>query len=575
MSNNDITFFGQTSFRGKAQRFGIRPDDRRRHMYVIGKTGMGKSALLENMVIQDINNGNGVAYVDPHGDTAEKILNYIPPHRINDVVYINPADMGFPVAFNILENVNQSQKHLVASGLMGVFTKIWANLWSARMEYILNNTILALLEVPGNTLLGIMRMLNDKSFRKKIVSQIKDPIVKAFWTEEFANWNERFRTEAIQPIQNKVGQFLSSSIIRNIVGQSKSTINMREIMDDGKILILNLSKGRIGEDASALLGAMMITKIQLAAMSRVDIPVEDDRKDFFLYVDEFQNFSTESFASILSEARKYRLDITLAHQYIAQLSEEVQAAVFGNVGTMISFRVGAEDADSLEKEFTPEMEIKDLVNLNKYQIALKLMIDGVASRPFTAGTLPPLQEGKYFPENHDKVINVSRERYTKPAAEVEERLINWLSPEASAREAGKSAVTDEEEETYDHSAPRETEKEPNAECDNCDTKLFVPFTPDDKRNVFCKDCLKKFKDGEINTATLTKKNVPKKVETQAAPPADPNVITPESFKAMQQQEKDSDPKDSAPVEDAKAVQEPKSLSLEDALHQDPVSFSKK
>lgn len=348
---NEINFFGQTNYRHEQRKFGIKTDDRRRHMYIIGKTGMGKTTMLENMIIQDINNGHGVAYIDPHGDTAERLLEHIPPQRINDVVYFNPSDLRYPISFNVLESVDYDQKHLVASGLMAVFTKIWANLWSARMEYILNNTILALLEVPGNSLLGIMRMLVDKTFRKRIVSRVKDPMIKSFWTEEFANYNDRFRQEAIAPIQNKVGQFLSSSIIRNIVGQTKSSIDLRDVMDSGKILIMNLSKGRIGEDASALLGAMMITKLQLAAMSRVDIP-EGQRRDFYLYVDEFQNFSTESFASILSEARKYRLNITLAHQYVAQLSDEVRAAVFGNVGTLVSFRIGAEDADELEKEFT-------------------------------------------------------------------------------------------------------------------------------------------------------------------------------------------------------------------------------
>ncbi len=510
-STQDITFFAETNYRNQRRKFGIRTDDRRRHMYIVGKTGMGKTTLLENMVIQDIRNGHGLAYVDPHGDTADRILDFIPSNRINDVVYFDPSDLDFPFAFNILESVANEQKHLVASGLMGVFTKIWANLWSARMEYILNNTVLALLEVPGNTLLGITRMLVDKTFRKKIVSRVKDPIVKSFWTEEFANYNDRFRTEAIAPIQNKVGQFLSSSIIRNIVGQPKSTIDLRDIMDNGKILILNLSKGKIGEDASALLGAMMITKIQLAAMSRVDIP-ESQRRDFFLYVDEFQNFSTESFAHILSEARKYRLNLILAHQYMAQLSDEVRGAVFGNVGTIMSFRVGAEDAEELEKEFKPYIQSVDLVNLGKIQICLKLMIDGVASKPFTAQTLPPISEGSNYAENRQKILRVSRERYARPREDVEYKIIKWLKPDSLAKSTAGNMGIPEDEEAFEHEETKNKKSEKelfDVVCDNCKNALQVSFVPDKNRNVFCKDCLKKFKAGEIDSSKLEKLNIKK------------------------------------------------------------------
>lgn len=422
-----ITLFARTNFRNKEVPFGIKTDDRRRHMYLIGKTGMGKTTLMENMAIQDIQNGNGIAFLDPHGDSVQRILNSVPSDRINDVIYFNPADLEFPIAFNILEAVESRYKHLVASGLMGVFTKIWANLWSARMEYILNNTILALLDSPGNTLLGITRMYVDKKYRKKIVDNIKDPIVKAFWVEEFANYNEKYRTEAIAPIQNKVGQFLSSGIVRNIVGQPKSTIDMREIMDKRKILIMDLSKGRVGEDNSALLGAMVVTKLQLAALSRADIP-EHERKDFYLYVDEFQNFATDSFATILSEARKYRLNLIVGHQYISQLVHEnntkVRDAIFGNVGSLVMFRVGAQDAEFLETEFDPIFTPNDLVNLPKYNIILKLMINGVASEPFSAVTLSP--NPAYFTNNSQKVIKVSRERYANPVVEVEEKIIRWM-----------------------------------------------------------------------------------------------------------------------------------------------------
>ncbi len=424
---NDITIFAKTNFRGKEVPFGIKKDDRRRHMYIIGKTGMGKTTLMENMIIQDIINGNGLAFVDPHGDSVEKILNYIPSNRVNDVVYFNPSDLEFPIAFNILESVDSQYKHLVASGLMGVFTKIWAGVWSSRMEYILNNTILALLDSPGNTLLGISRIFLDKKYRKRIVDNVKDPVVRAFWMDEYPNWNDKYRMEAVAPIQNKVGQFLSSSMIRNIVGQPKSTIDLRQLMDDKKIILLNLSKGRMGEDNSALLGAMIITKLQLAALSRVDIE-EKDRNDFYLYVDEFQNFATDSFATILSEARKYRLCLTVGHQYIGQLVQErntkVRDAVFGNVGTMISFRVGATDSEFLEKEFAPNFTENDLVNLPKFTILLKLMINGVASDPFTASALPPSHYDSTG--NAEKVIRVSRERYANPIKEVEDKIMRWM-----------------------------------------------------------------------------------------------------------------------------------------------------
>lgn len=428
--SDQITIFAKTNFRNKEVPFGIKTDDRRRHMYLIGKTGMGKTSMMENMAIQDIRNGHGVAFLDPHGDSVQRILNCVPPSRVNDVVYFNPADLEFPVAFNILEAVDAKYKHLVASGLMGVFTKIWANLWSARMEYILNNTVLALLDSPGNTLLGITRMYVDKKYRKKIVDNIKDPVVRSFWVDEFANYNEKYRTEAIAPIQNKVGQFLSSGIIRNIVGQPKSTIDLREIMDQRKILIMDLSKGKVGEDNSALLGAMLVTKLQLAAMSRTDVP-EKERKDFYLYVDEFQNFATDSFATILSEARKYRLNLIVGHQYIAQLEQDkntkVRDAIFGNVGTIVVFRIGAADAEYMETEFEPIFTPNDLVNMPKYNIVLKLMINGVASEPFSAITLPP--NDSFLTNNSEKVKKVSRERYANPVDVVEEKISRWMGAE--------------------------------------------------------------------------------------------------------------------------------------------------
>ncbi len=426
--NSDINFFASTNFRNSNRKFGIKLDDRRRHMYVVGKTGMGKTTLLENMVLNDIYAGHGVGVVDPHGDFAEKIIDYIPPHRINDVVYFNPADMEFPIGFNILETIDPRYRHLVAAGLMGVFKKIWPDVWSSRMEYILNNTLLALIEYPNTTLLGINRLLADETYRKRVVRNLKDPVIRSFWETEFAGYNDRYKQEAVAPLQNKIGQFLSASVIRNIVAQVRSRINIREIMDSRKIFIMNLSKGRIGEDNSRLLGGMLITKIQLAAMERVDT-AEKDRKDFFLYVDEFQNFATESFSNILSEARKYRLDLIMAHQYMEQLDENVLAAVIGNVGTLVTFRVGSTDAEILAKEFAPTFVETDLVNLTKFQIYLKLMIDGVASQPFSANTLSPinLSTGSF-----DKVVRVSRERYATNRANIEDKIIRWTGMDAGA-----------------------------------------------------------------------------------------------------------------------------------------------
>lgn len=539
---NKINFFAKTNFRNQERTFGIKEDDRRRHMYVIGKTGVGKSNLLENMAIQDIRSGKGVCFVDPHGEGAEKMLKAIPPERINDVVYFNPADKDFPLAFNILEAVDEDKKNLVASGMMGVFKKIWPDVWSPRMEYILNNTILALLDYPGSTMLGVNRMMFDKDFRKKVYPKIKDPVVKSFWINEFDKWEDRFRKEAVAAIQNKVGQFLSSSVIRHIVGQPKSTIDMREIMDNQKILIVNLSKGRIGEDAMRLLGGMIVTKIQLGAMGRVDMP-EEERKDFYLYVDEFQNFATESFANILSEARKYKLCLILAHQYINQLifdgNSTVRDAIFGNVGTLVSFRVGAEDAEYLEKEFEPIFMLNDLVNLAKYNIYLKLMIDGIAGDAFSATTLPPADVSDTTP-NMEKVVRVSRERYGKSRAEVEEKIARWSGmmelndyenlpktrgrvqetekPSVRVQAPMRPAPGDKPRERTrninvangikNNPAPKiapavsvqdKTQKKPAEEkkmfeavCDTCEEKIQVPFKPDPTRPTFCKECLKDY-----------------------------------------------------------------------------------
>ncbi len=429
---NRITYLAETDARNRRLKFGIKAKDRTKHVYVIGKTGMGKSTLLENMAVQDIQGGEGMAFIDPHGKTADLLLEYVPKERIRDVIHIAPFDVDYPISFNVLESVDPAKRHLVTSGLMSTFKKIWEDAWSARMEYILTNTLLALLEAPGTTLLGVNRMLSDKDYRRDIVAQVQDPSVKAFWTKEFANYTERQAAEAVPAIQNKVGQFTANPLIRNMIGQPVSSFDFREAMDQRKIIIINLSKGRIGDENMKLLGGLLVTKIYLAAMSRADVPdrVMKMLPNFYLFVDEFQNFANASFADILSEARKYKLNLTIAHQYIEQMDEIVRPAVFGNVGTMISFRVGAADAESLEQEFAPTFEIEDLVNLGFTQIYLKLMIDGLSSPPFSATTLPPIAhpETAYVQD----IINASREQFTRPRAEVEAGVIKFHEPTPKA-----------------------------------------------------------------------------------------------------------------------------------------------
>jgi uncharacterized membrane protein YgcG len=432
-----VTTFATADARNKNVEFGIKAKDRTRHVYVIGKTGMGKSTLLENMAVQDIQNGEGMAFIDPHGKTAELLLNYVPENRVKDILYFAPFDMENPISFNVLEDVGYDKRHLVVSGLMSTFKKIWLDAWSARMEYILSNTLLALLETPGTTLLGVNRMLADKDYRKKIVDNIKDPSVKSFWVDEFAKYTDRFAAEATPAIQNKIGQFTSNPLIRNIIGQPKSSFDIRKMMDEGKIIIINLSKGRVGESNANLLGSMLITKIYLAAMSRADVSEKELQKlpNFYLYVDEFQSFANESFADILSEARKYKLNLTIAHQYIEQMSEEVRAAVFGNVGTMITFRVGAFDAEVLEKEYAPQFTAEDLVNLGFAQIYLKLMINGVSSQPFSATTLPPIKEPEV--SLRQEVIDTSRAQFAIKRGLVEEAVNSWHDDKGHGAPSGE------------------------------------------------------------------------------------------------------------------------------------------
>ncbi len=417
-----VTYFAATDSRNKKTPFGIRAVDRMRHMYVIGKTGMGKSTLLENMAIQDIQNGDGLCFIDPHGTTAEKLLEYVPESRINDVIYFAPFDVDYPVGFNVMEDVGYDKRHLVVAGLMSSFQRIWVDAWSARMEYILQNVLFALLEYPDSTLIDVNRMLVNKEFRNKVIEYITDPIVKRFWVEEFLGYTDRYTQEATPAIQNKIGQFASNPLVRNIIAQPKSTFDLRKIMDERKIFIVNLSKGRMGEQNADLLGSMLTTKIYLAAMSRAEESAQGIAKlpPFYLYVDEFQSVVNDSFANILSEARKYKLSLTIAHQYIEQVEENIRAAVFGNVGTTIAFRVGPFDAETLKTIFEPTFFAEDLVNLGFAQIYLTLMINGIGSQPFSATTLPPVED----PAVHfvDQIIARSRETYGRSRTSVEKSI---------------------------------------------------------------------------------------------------------------------------------------------------------
>ena len=386
--NNRITVLAEADFRGRRLRFGIKRADRRAHMYVIGKTGTGKSTLIANMAHQDMLHGEGLALIDPHGDLVEQVLRFVPEERKSDVIYFNVPDTTHPIAFNPLEPTRAESRTLVASNLISVFKKIWAESWGPRTEYILRNVLLALLESKESTLLDVPRLFDDPNFRRYIVTKVQNPQVRYFWVQEYRNYPARFRAEAIAPIQNKVGEFLVNPILRRIIGQEKSAFDLRRIMDEGKILLVNLAKGKIGEDTAALLGAMLVSKIGLAALSRSNLP-EAGRRDFYLYVDEFPSFTTSSFSGMLSEMRKYGLGLVLAHQYLSQLEEEMRDAILGNAGTIISFRIGLADALLLEKELHPDFSATDLTSLPNYHIYLKLMIDGVVSKPFSAVTLLP------------------------------------------------------------------------------------------------------------------------------------------------------------------------------------------
>ena len=405
----EINPFARTDYKNNTHVYGIKRIDRRRHMYVIGKTGTGKSTLLANMAINDLKRNEGMCVIDPHGDLVETLLDYIPSHRINDVVYFNPADGDRTVKINLFEGENVEHRELIASGIISVFKKLYGYSWGPRLEYILRNSLLTLLKIPEAKLSDILKLLTDDKYRAKTIENLDDPILKSFWEDEFNKLHQRERTQQIASILNKVGQFVSSPLVRNVVNTSTSSFSIDDVMNDGKILLANLSQGKLGEDNATLLGAMLITKIQLSAMSRVNV-TEEERRDFYLYVDEFQNFATDSFIKILSEARKYKLDLVLANQYIAQIPEEVQKAIFGNCGNIASFVMGADDAGVFEKEYGQRFTTEDLVSLGRYQIINKITVDGILSQPFPARTL---NLAKSSNKNKNKVIQVSRERYAK------------------------------------------------------------------------------------------------------------------------------------------------------------------
>ncbi|HSE29821.1 MAG TPA: type IV secretion system DNA-binding domain-containing protein [Candidatus Saccharimonadales bacterium] len=423
--DNEISAFGLTNFRGINQQFGLFRGDRGRHAYIIGQTGTGKSGMLELLALSDIFHNQGYAIIDPHGDFAMANLKFIPPSRIKDVVYFNPADMQFPIGFNPMEVSDPNMKSHISSEVIGVLKRMFGDSWGPRLEYILRYTILALLDYPNTTLLDITRMLTDKKFRKAVVENCQDTVVRQFWNVEFASWNDKFLAEAISPVLNKVGAFTANPIIRNIIGQPKSTFNIRKIMDEGKILVVNLSKGLIGEDNAGILGSFLVTKIQLAAMSRSDIPLIEDRRPFYLYVDEFQNFATDSFATILSEARKYGLNLTVANQYISQMGETVRDAVFGNVGTTISFRVSPDDSQILGKQFAPQFLPEDIMQMANRHFVITMVINGEKTPSFSARTLtlPPAQTN--FTE---QIVQNTRQNYARPVNDVVAEIQQNVNP---------------------------------------------------------------------------------------------------------------------------------------------------
>lgn len=416
-----VSAFGVTNYHGSFVPFGVRREDRRRHLYLVGKSGSGKSKLLELLIHTDMHAGHGVAVLDPHGDLVDAVLRYVPRERIKDVVLFDPADTEFPIAFNPLSKVDEAYKMQLTIGFLDIFKKLFGDNWTYRLEHVLRYTTLALLDSPNTTVLSILKMLTDKNYRQKIVAHIEDNVVKSFWVSEFAAWSEKFDAEAITPLLNKVGQLVATNMIRNIIGQVETKFDIRDIMDNKKILLMKVSKGLLGEENSSLLGSMIITKMYQAAMSRADT-AEEKRPDFYFYIDEFQNFATDTFYEILSEARKYHLNLTIAHQYMGQLSSKIRETVFGNVGSMISFRVGAEDAQILEKEYNPVFKERDIINLGVREFYCKMSVAGESREAFSGRTI---DVPKVTDDCSAQILAESRRKYAAPRVEVEKMLKKW------------------------------------------------------------------------------------------------------------------------------------------------------
>lgn len=430
MEHSTFTPFAKTNHRGAGEVFGIHGADRRHHFYIVGKTGTGKTTLLRSLVLADIREGRGVGLIDPHGDLAEEILDYVPRARLdgrgeNDVIYFDAGDREWPIGFNLFDQVPPLQRDLAASAVVSAIRNIWPDFWGPQTDYLIERGLLSLMETPGQSLLGLSRLFSEDAFRERVVRQVRDPELLRFWREEWAGYRASFANEAVAPIRNKVGKLLATPLLRNVLGQPTSGFSVRRVMDEGKVFVANLSKGKIGDDKANLLGSLLVSAFQVAALSRADTR-EEERRDFFFHLDEFQSFTTRSFATILSEGRKYRLNLTIVHQYIEQLSEEIRAAVFGNVGTLVSFRIGERDADVLSREFSPAFSRDDLVGLPRYRVLLKLMIHGETSRPFSATTLPP---GRPEAERREQVRAQTRRKYALPREAVEARIIRWFGQE--------------------------------------------------------------------------------------------------------------------------------------------------
>jgi len=434
----DVTFFGETNFRGMKTEFGIRRDDRRRHLYVVGKSGSGKSKLLETLIIDDILKDKGVCVMDPHGDLIQDILKYIPERKVKDIVYINVSDVEWPIAFNPLENVSLDMKQQVTQGLIEVFEKFFGGDWSPKIEHVFRYTTLAMLDYKDSTIVGMMKMLTNRKFRQKVIPEIKDSVVKHFWANEFSSWSEKFDNEAILPLVNKLGQFLSNHLVRNIVAQPKNKFSFDDIMNNQKVVLIELSKGRLGEENAALLGAMMITKIYQTAMARAKLP-EEQRKDFYLYIDEFQNFATETFENILSESRKYRLLLTVSHQYLAQVPADIKGTVFGNIGSIIAMRVGADDGAYLSNEFTPVFSTEDFINLGVREMLIKMSVEGQTTQPFSAMTasVPPPPEPNFV----QAIVDHNRKNYAVSLQEIDALMEQLYNDDENTNTTTSAAAT--------------------------------------------------------------------------------------------------------------------------------------